>query len=35
MTFHEFFAFILPEFDVIQMLFGGTMLFLGKVRTSS
>ncbi|EOU3078464.1 hypothetical protein [Hafnia paralvei] len=28
MTFHEFFAFILPEFDVIQMLFGGTMLFL-------
>lgn len=27
MTFHEFFAFILPEFDVIQMLFGGTMLF--------
>ncbi|EOL8946395.1 hypothetical protein ACM91X_003597 [Cronobacter dublinensis] len=28
MTFHEFFAFILPEFDFIQMLFGGTMLFL-------
>lgn len=28
MTFHEFFAFILPGFDVIQMLFGGTMLFL-------
>lgn len=28
MTFHEFFAFILPEYDVIQMLFGGTMLFL-------
>lgn len=28
MTFHEFFAFILPEFDVIQLLFGGTMLFL-------
>jgi len=28
MTFHEFFSFILPEFDVIQMLFGGTMFFL-------
>jgi len=28
MTLHEFLAFILPEFDVIQMLFGGTMLFL-------
>ena len=28
MTLHEFLAFILPEFDVIQILFGGTMLFL-------
>ncbi len=28
MTLHEFFAFILPESDVIQLLFGGTMLFL-------
>lgn len=28
MTFHDFIYFLLPEFDVIQLIFGGTMLFL-------
>ncbi|MDY4335691.1 hypothetical protein SOV78_17010 [Pectobacterium brasiliense] len=28
MTFHEFLAFLLPEFDIIQLMFGGVMLFL-------
>ncbi|ASY74420.1 methyl-accepting chemotaxis protein [Pectobacterium polaris] len=28
MTFHEFLAFLLPDFDIIQLLFGGVMLLL-------
>ncbi|MBA0206271.1 hypothetical protein [Pectobacterium aroidearum] len=28
MTFHEFLAFLLPDFDIIQLMFGGVMLFL-------
>ncbi|MEX9757062.1 hypothetical protein AB7W88_16550 [Providencia vermicola] len=28
MTFHEFISFLLPGFDIIQMMFGGMMLFL-------
>ncbi|EKN3392664.1 hypothetical protein O1Y80_000815 [Yersinia enterocolitica] len=28
MTFHEFLAFLLPDFEIIQLMFGGMMLFL-------